>query len=390
VRSALALTAFYFASFAALGIFLPYFNLYLLHLGLAPWQIGIIAAVPPLLKIIVPAFFGLAADRTGRRRVMIIATSAATTLAFAFLLSVTSFVGILTVMIGFAFAWAPVLPLVEATTLETVDRLKRFDYGRIRLWGSVGFITAAAAMGVLLDTVSDRAILYGVLIAFAVTTVAAFGLPAAAAVRGSTAITLGALLRQRALLFFYGACLLMQFGHGTYYGFFSITLESQGFSPSAIGALWTIGVVAEVAFMFWSGRVLARISASSLLVISFAAAMIRWTLMTLSWGVVGLAVAQSLHALSFGAFHIAAVTIIHQSVPESLRATGQTMYSSLAYGVGSGLGLVFNGWVYADWGPATLFGLSALASAAGLILAVCFLVTATTGMRWRDAFTPPA
>jgi PPP family 3-phenylpropionic acid transporter len=112
--------------------------------------------------------------------------------------------------------------------------------------------------------------------------------------------------------------------------------------------------------------------------------------MTLSWGVVGLAVAQSLHALSFGAFHIAAVTIIHQSVPESLRATGQTMYSSLAYGVGSGLGLVFNGWVYADWGPATLFGLSALASAAGLILAVCFLVTATTGMRWRDAFTPPA
>jgi len=378
VRVALALTAFYFASFAALGIFLPYFNLYLLHLGLTPWQIGVIAAVPPLLKIVVPTFVGLTADRTGHRRLLIIGTCAATTAAFALLLTVTHFVAILAVMIGFAFVWAPVLPLVEATTLETVERLRRFDYGRIRLWGSVGFITATAVMGVLLDYVSDRAILYGVLAAFVVTTVAAFGIPAAAAVRETKPMPLGSLLSQRPFLLFYGACLLMQFGHGTYYGFFSIALEAHGFSSSAIGGLWTIAVAAEVVFMFWSGRVLTWIGAPSLFVASFAAAVIRWVLMTLPLGVSGLAAAQCLHALSFGAFHIAAVTIIHQSVPRSLRATGQTVYSSLAYGVGSALGLILNGWLYADWGPRILFGLSAAAAATGLLLAIRFLLASST------------
>jgi PPP family 3-phenylpropionic acid transporter len=92
----------------------------------------------------------------------------------------------------------------------------------------------------------------------------------------------------------------------------------------------------------------------------------------------GLAAAQCLHALSFGAFHIAAVTIIHQSVPRSLRATGQTVYSSLAYGVGSALGLILNGWLYADWGPRILFGLSAAAAATGLLLAIRFLLASST------------
>jgi PPP family 3-phenylpropionic acid transporter len=246
-------------------------------------------------------------------------------------------------------------------------------------------------MGVLLDYVSDRAILYGVLAAFAATTAAAFGIPAAAdSRRGAAAITLGALLRRREFLLFYGACLLMQLGHGTYYGFFSIALEGQGFSASAIGALWTIGVVAEVAFMFWSGRALSRIGAAPLLVISFVAAVLRWTLMARAPGPAGLAVTQCLHALSFGAFHVAAVTIIHQSAPPSLRATGQTLYSSLAYGVGSGLGLLLNGWLYAAWGPTRLFGWSAAISAAGMILAVRFLVVTTAEIRLRGAPSPPA
>jgi PPP family 3-phenylpropionic acid transporter len=251
VRPALSLTAFYFFSFAALGIFLPYFNLYLLHRGLAAWQIGLIAAVPPLLKILVPAFFGLAADRTGRRRALIIGT-AATTLTFGLLLGVTSFAGILAAMIAFAFVWAPVLPLVEATTLETVERFKQLDYGRVRLWGSVGFIAATATMGVLLDYVSDRAILYGVLAAFAATTAATFGIPAAAdSRRGAAAITLGALLRRREFLLFYGACLLMQLGHGTYYGFFSIAPRQASpprrSAPCGQSASW------PRSRSFWSG-----------------------------------------------------------------------------------------------------------------------------------------
>ena len=378
-RSTLALTALYFSSFAALGIFLPYFNLYLLHRGFVPWQIGIIAAVPALLKIVIPAFFGLAADRTGSRRRLIIVTSAATTVSFSLLLNVSGFIGILFVIILFATAWAPVLPLVEATTLETVDRLKRFDYGRIRVWGSVGFIVATVVMGLLLDHFSDRIVLYGVSVMFVATTAAAWGVPEAASAAGSTPVTLSVILRRRSMPLFYAACILMQLGHGTYYGFFSIALEADRFSTSAIGTLWTIAVVAEVAFMFWAGRAVWRFGVVPLFAFTFVAAAARWGLMAAAPGMAGLIVAQTLHALSFGAFHIAAVTIIHHSVPSNLRATGQTLYSSLAYGVGSGLGLLINGWLYDAWGPTVLFGLSALVSGAGLLLALRFL----TVSEWR-------
>jgi PPP family 3-phenylpropionic acid transporter len=387
VRPALALTGFYFASFAALGIFLPYFNLYLLHRGFTPWQIGLLAAMPPLLKILVPAAFGLMADRTGRGRSLIIAMSAATTLTFACFLVTASFWGVLAVMVVFAFAWAPVLPLVEATTLETVDRLKRFDYGRIRLWGSLGFIAATMLMGAWLKVAaSDRIILYGILLGYAAATVAAFGFPSTPIPASTAELRPRALSGLRPLWTFYAACVLMQFSHGMYYGFFSIALEGRGWSASAIGALWAVGVLVEVLFMFWSARLMAWMSAETMFVVAFAAAVARWGLMSATPGTAGLVAAQALHALTFGAFHVAAVTLVHRSAPPSLRSTAQTLYSSLAYGVGSAGSSLFNGALYAAWGPSVLFGVSAVAAAGGLGLAARHLmVTAKSHHTSSDA-----
>lgn len=380
---ALALIGFYFSAFASLGIFLPYFNLYLLHLGLSPGQIGVIAAVPPAVKVLVPAFFGLSADRRGHRRGLIIGMSLATTVAFSFLLGVSSFIGILAVMFAYALVWSPILPLVEATAMETIDRFS-LDYGRVRLWGSLGFIAATAAMGVLLDHFVDRIILYGIVSCFIAMTSASLGMPRPAAIRRSVSITLGSLFRRREPILFYLACLLMQFGHGTYYGFFSIALETRGFSASAIGSLWTVSVMAEVALMYGSRHLLRRMGAVHLFALTFAAALLRWGIMMTAPALTGLVLAQSLHAFSFGAFHIAAVTIIHHSVPPTLRSTGQTLYSSLAYGVGSGLGLLLNGWLYEAWGHQALFAMSAAASAAGLILALRFITPATQPWSWAD------
>jgi PPP family 3-phenylpropionic acid transporter len=275
-----------------------------------------------------------------------------------------------------------VLPLVEATTLETVDRLKRFDYGRIRLWGSVGFIAATLSMGAWLKiAASDRVILFGILAGYAAATLAALGFPATGVTRGGEERRPRALRGLRPLWTFYAACLLMQFSHGTYYGFFSIALEGRGWSPSAIGAFWAVGVVVEVVFMFWSARVMSWISPQTLFVVAFAAAAARWGLMSASPGTTGLVLAQALHALTFGAFHVAAVTLIHRTAPPSLRSTAQTLYSSLAYGVGSAASSLFNGALYATWGPSALFAVSAVAASGGLLLAARHLALTAKSAR---------
>jgi PPP family 3-phenylpropionic acid transporter len=215
--------------------------------------------------------------------------------------------------------------------------------------------------------------LYGILGGFAAATAAACAIPATRLPALAPPVSAHSVRGLRALSGFYVACLLMQFSHGTYYGFFSIWLESRGWAPSSLGALWTASILVEVAFMFWSARAMGRLGAEGLFVVAFAAAVARWALMSASPGLVGLMVAQGLHALTFGAFHVAAVTLVHRTAPPSLRSTGQTLYSSLAYGVGSAGGSLVNGALYAAWGAAPLFALSALAALGGLIFAVGFL-----------------
>ena len=137
---------FYFTSFAVLGVYLPYFNVYLAHLALSPVQIGIVAAMPPLMKIGVPILWAHWSDRFGLRRELTIGAAFLASVSFAALLFVDRFAAILLCTVIFSIFWAPVLPLVEATTLEAADR-HRVDYGRIRLWGSVGFIVVSIGMG---------------------------------------------------------------------------------------------------------------------------------------------------------------------------------------------------------------------------------------------------
>jgi PPP family 3-phenylpropionic acid transporter len=132
--------------------------------------------------------------------------------------------------------------------------------------------------------------------------------------------------------------------------------------------------------------VLSWISPETLFAVAFAGAVARWGLMSAAPGTTGLVVAQALHALTFGAFHIAAVTLIHRTVPPSLRATGQTLYSSLAYGVGSAASSLFNGALYARWGASALFGVSAVAAAGGFVLAARYLLVTA---RSRRADVPP-
>jgi len=57
------LATFYLGYFGLLGILLPYLSLYLLDIGLNPYQIGVIGAMTPLVKTVAPSLWGWAADR---------------------------------------------------------------------------------------------------------------------------------------------------------------------------------------------------------------------------------------------------------------------------------------------------------------------------------------
>ena len=299
--------------------------------------------------------------------------SAAVLLAgFSLMHLVDGYTGIVAIMLVMSLLSAGALPLVEALTLGSLGaRTER--YGPIRLWGSVGFIAGVLATGAWLDAHPPQSLLGVIVLLAALTLGVSFLVPA-----GRVAVTGGpgdarllAVLRRPEVLAFFAACFCMNVAHGALYAFYSIYLDAEGYSKTAIGVLWTLGVLAEIALFLALPRVLRRYSLRAVLAASCALAALRFAL--IGWGVQSallLALAQLLHAATFGAYHASSVAIVHRLFTGALAARGQTLHSSVSYGLGGSAGTLLAGWSWGALGPELSFTLSAAAGLAGATLVI--------------------
>jgi PPP family 3-phenylpropionic acid transporter len=239
------------------------------------------------------------------------------------------------------------------------------------MWGSIGFIAGVLGTGVWLDAHAPQSLL-GVIIALAALALgAAFLLPAARpAVTGADGeARLADVLRRADVIALLAACSCMSAAHGALYGFFSLHAEALGYSKTAIGALWTLGVLAEIGvFLAWP-QLARRYSLRVLLIASFLCAAVRFA--AIGWGTHVLALlvaAQLLHAATFGVFHAASVAAVHRLFTGRLQARGQTLYSSLSYGLGGGAGLLIAGWTWETLGAGASFTVSSAFALLGAAL----------------------
>jgi PPP family 3-phenylpropionic acid transporter len=168
-----------------------------------------------------------------------------------------------------------------------------------------------------------------------------------------------------------GANVLMNVAHGPLYAFYSIYLDAAGYSKTAIGVLWSLGVVAEIAVFLATPWWMRRFGAHQVLVASFALAVVRFAL--IGWGVGSpglLVVAQLAHAATFGACHVASVALMNRWFEGARQVRGQALYTSVAFGVGGFVGAAASGIAWEMIGPAWTFGAASLAAAGGLLLLV--------------------
>ncbi|MBI2316729.1 MAG: MFS transporter, partial [Betaproteobacteria bacterium] len=177
-------------------------------------------------------------------------------------------------------------------------------------------------------------------------------------------------LRRPEVAVLLGACFLMSVAHGPLYTFFSIYLADHGYSNSAIGWLWTVGVIAEIGVFLMAPRIFARWSNRQVLVFSFACAVVRFIL--IGWGVDSpalLVAAQVLHAATFSSYHAAALGMVNRWFLGGQRSRGQALYMSVSFGAGGMLGGMAAGVAWEAIGPAWTFSAASACAAAGLVLA---------------------
>lgn len=360
------LSGFYFFYFAFVGAFTPFWSLYLQSLEFNAFQIGVLMSLLQVSRIFAPSLWGWLADHTGKRVAVV---QLAALLSLVFYLGVfagESFGWMFAVMALMSLFWSASLPLVEAITLGHLGKGGE-GYGRIRLWGSVGFIIAVIVLGYVLDYTPVRALLWVVLGLKVGIFLLSRKIPEPLPVpHAADDHSVWRILRQPDVALFLLACFLMAAAHGVYYTFYSIYLVEHGYSKSAVGWLWAIGVICEVLVFLWMPRLAARFGLWRILAASFILAALRF--FTIGWGVeVALLVilAQTLHAASFGSFHAAAVALVHQIFQGRHQAKGQGLYTSVSFGLGGTLGGLFSGYTWETLGSGWSFTVSGLFAAAG-------------------------
>ncbi|WPZ34820.1 MFS transporter [Thalassobaculum sp. OXR-137] len=355
------LSLFYAAYFAVVGIMLPYWPAWLESRGLSPVAIGTVLAVGFWVKLAAHPVLATVADATGalkRTTVLLALAGCAVYGAFWFAEPFWSYL-VLAVLLGFTVQ--SIMPLGEALALSEV-KLRGLAYGPIRIWGSVSFIVAAFAVGAATERFGDPVILPLLLGTMVVLVASCLWLPAhGGQARKPWSWTAAArLVSNRRYLVFIGAAGCAQASHAVFYGFGTISWRAVGFGESAIGVLWSLGVVAEIVVFALAARLGRFASAPALLAIAGIGALIRWPLTAVTHDLYAVGALQLLHGLTFGAAHLGAMRYLQDNAPEGLEATAQAFYYALVSGVVMGMAMPAAGFFYESYGQLAYLAMGVL------------------------------
>lgn len=371
--------AFFFAAFfAVVGIQLPFWPVWLAANGLGSTEIGLLLALSIAAKVVANPLFAHLADRRGERRRPMVVLAVAALASFALFGWVEGFWPILLVSVLFFMVWPSIMPLGESLTMITVHR-QGLDYGRIRLWGSLSFIALAVIAGRVLVDNPPAVIYWMVLAAVAVAVVACALVPGARPERNATPrAPILLILRNRRFVLFLFAAALIQGSHAVYYAFGTLHWQAAGYSDDLIGALWALGVIAEIVLFAFGNHVVRRLGPERLLILGGVAAAIRWAITGATDGLPVLVCVQALHAFTFGASHLGAIHFVARTVAPSMSATAQSLYSAAVMGLGLGLMLLISGELYGRFGGGAYHAMAA-AGLLGAMLALTLMPTVTEG-----------
>jgi len=363
------------ASFTSHGMYLPFFPLWLQSKALSPTLIGFVVAIPIVVRILATAPLLSLADRSFGARRLLLASHLGQLVGFPLFLLTDSSLAIIVLVALVAVAQSCIIPGNDLVSTNAIQRDPGLNYGRIRGAGSVAFFVTNIVGGYLVGAFGADVVI------LALTLIPLLGIAAtlivvphevpepsapAASAEGSAAPKLSRILW---LVLIAGA--VTQGSHGALNAFASIHWRSIGFSDEVIGYFWATGVIAEILIFIVLGRAVGRGSGVDLILIGSAAAVIRFSLMSLQPGTGVMLALQAMHALSFAATHIGTMAALTALAPMQARGRAQGIYGSLA-ALTTAVSTMLSGLIYSEAG-AGVFAAMAPLGAVGVVLALLVL-----------------
>ncbi|HSF93532.1 MAG TPA: MFS transporter [Thermohalobaculum sp.] len=378
-REAVLTCAWYWAVFGAFGAHLPYWPIWLADWGLSEAEVGTYLGMALAVRVVGATLLPAIADRFAIRRAVLTAAALAAAGLFAAHLAIETRPLLLAATLAAAFAIAPLGPLGEALGVRA-SVMHDFPYAQARALGSAAFLVVSLIMGSLVAWAGTGAVLWAVVLGFLAAAVlgpvhpGGGAPPGAGSDRSRFREALG-LLRAPVFLVFAAAASLGQASHAVFYVYGSLAWAGQGIATGIIGALWAVGVVAEIALMLGPGRrIVAWLGPAGAMAVGASAGMLRWVLMSLEPPLALLWPVQAMHALTFALAHLGAMAFVAAAIPPRMQASAQGLYGGGLGGMAFALATLAAGAISAIYGPSGAYWLAASMSAVALAAAL--------GLRW--------
>ena len=364
-----ALSASYFAH---IGFFNPYLPLWLKAQGLPITVISLLASVQSLTRVFAPYAWGALSDRSGERVKLLRISATIALLSSLGLWWPGSAWWIALVLLLLFTHTSSMMGLTEAAMAHLVAG-DWGRYGRVRLWGSIGFMVTVFAAGAWFERHGMGSFPMWTLVTLACVLLCTWWLPDAKeapheARRGHAPI--GEALRQPVVRWFFASLLFHVMAHFSVYGFLSLYLDALGYGKTTIGVLWAVSVIVEIAWFYAQGKLLPRFSMEQWLLLCGLATVLRMGITAgLGGWFVAIFLAQMLHALTFATHHTACIAMVSKHFPGRLRGRGQALFTVTGYGIGGVVGVLAGGAIAARWGFPPVFAAAALLGLAAVFCA---------------------
>lgn len=366
------LGGFYFFYYSIVGTFMPYWNLYLQDQGFNYQEIGVLSSIAIVTRFFAPLVWGWIADKSGKRMLLVrVATWMESCIWLAIFIVPNTFQSVALLMLIFSFFQNAILAQFEGVTLFWLGDQRAKLYGKIRKWGSVGFIVGVFTIGAILEIVPISMLPILLLIIASLAFIWSFSIrePDSAPTSQKYLEPLLPVLKRPTVAAFFAIEFILLFSHAPFYSFYSNFLKSLNFSTTEIGFLWAMGVFAEIFMFSIASKIFQRFSRRSLVVVCLLVTSIRWMLVAVfSHYFIGQLFAQCLHAFSFGLFHLIAMRVIFQNFSAGQQGRGQALYSTM-WGLGVAFGSVLAGHFWKTFSGELIF----MCASVVVLLGLCFV-----------------
>lgn len=360
----------FFIVYAAASVLLPFLALYYEQRGLSGAQIGLLAAIPPVMTMIGASVWGSLADATRRHKLIFGLVIVGAVVSVALIPLAHNFLSLSLAIALHAFCFMSLIPLLDNSALEILGS-QSDKYGQIRLWGSLGWGLGAPAIGPLVERLGLDWTFYGHAGLMLVGLLIALPLPVAQKSSGSGfSQGLKSLLQDGRWYLFLLVIFVAGFGDALVRNYWFLYLKDLEASSLLMGLSLTIGMVSELVVLAFSGQLLNRLGTNKLLIISVltqGARLLGWSLISDPYLALSL---QLLNGLTFGTLWLAGVAYAKKIAPAGLSATAQGLLSGVYFGLSSVIGALSGGFLYEQVGTWGMYRWGAIVMFIGLLIYV--------------------